>query len=179
MEPSKGVTVPAVHQEQGVAGHPQQVAVVGDQDQGPLVALQGLRQGLTHVQVQVIGGLVQQQQVGAPADQQGQGQPRLLAPGQRRHRLHGAIPDEGEAPQVVAQFLLGGVGLQALEVAQRAVVRAQLVHLVLGEVAGAQVLGPLAPPGEQRQGPGQDLDEGGLARPVRAQEPDAVARVPG
>ena len=56
-----------------------------------------------------------------------------------------------------------------------AVVRAELVHLVLGEVADAQPLG-LAPfPRQQGQVAGQDLDQGRFAGAVGTKQADAIA----
>ena len=55
-----------------------------DQHHGALVFLQRHCQRLAHLQVQVVGGFVQQQQVGAQVRHQRQGQARLFAAGERR-----------------------------------------------------------------------------------------------
>jgi hypothetical protein len=64
-----------------------------------------------------------------------------------------------------------------LQVFEGAVVRTELVHLVLGEVADAQPLGLALVAAGEGQLAGQDLDEGGFAGAVGAEETDAVARL--
>jgi hypothetical protein len=91
-------------EQQFVGAGAQQVAVVRDEDHAALVILHGEGQGLAHFEVEVVGRLVEQQQVGLGADQQGQRQARLFAAGEgldgaRRHVA--AV----EAAEVVAQFL--------------------------------------------------------------------------
>ena len=60
---------------------------MGDDDQRTLPAQQGLFQPLDRFQVQVIGRLVQQQQVRLAQDQLGQQRPGALAAAQVRQRL--------------------------------------------------------------------------------------------
>ena len=61
---------PAImHPYQPVAGDTQQVAVMGHQHHGAAEVLQRQRQRLPHFEVQVIGGFIQQQQIGALIDE--------------------------------------------------------------------------------------------------------------
>jgi hypothetical protein len=58
------------------------VAVVRDEDHAAFVVLQREGQRFAHFEVEVVGRLVEQQQVGLGADQQGQRQARFLAAGE-------------------------------------------------------------------------------------------------
>jgi hypothetical protein len=58
------------------------VAVVRDEDHAAFVVLQRESQRFAHFEVEVVGRLVEQQQVGLGADQQGQRQARFLAAGE-------------------------------------------------------------------------------------------------
>ena len=50
------------------------MAVVRDEDDAAFEVLHGESKGFAHVEVEVVGGLVEQQQVGLVADHQGQRQ---------------------------------------------------------------------------------------------------------
>ena len=65
-----------VHQPEVINRVTQQVTIMGNHHNRPLKVLQRHGQGLTHFQVQMVGGLVQQQQVG-------------LLPGNHRQRHTG------------------------------------------------------------------------------------------
>ncbi len=65
----------------------QQVAVVRDDDERAVVILQRLGERLAHLDVEVIGGLVQQQQVGLLPDEQREREPRFLAAGKAADRM--------------------------------------------------------------------------------------------
>ncbi len=106
-----------------------------DDDHAAFVVLQREGQCLAHFEVEVVGRLVEQQQVGFGADQQGQRQPGFLAAGKGFDGARRHVAAEVEAAEVVAQFLFRGGRLQPHQVLQRAFVGAQLFELVLGEVA--------------------------------------------
>ena len=71
----------------GIRHGVQKVAVMADQQDGPLVALQKAFQPFGRRDVQVVGRLVQNQQVGPGQDDLRQGEPRLLAAGTRPDAL--------------------------------------------------------------------------------------------
>src|SRR5690606_34689420 len=94
--------------------------------------LQRQRERVAHLQVEVVGRLVEQQQVGSLPDQDGQRKARLLATGERtagrgrrRGRTTGPVTAKIEAAEVVAQLLLTHRGVQPQHVLQRRFVRAQ------------------------------------------------------
>ena len=122
--------------------------VVADQQHGAVKVVQRHGQGFARGQIEVVGGLVQQQQVGALPDDHGQHQPGFFAAAHAAHALRDHVAAEVKAAQPVAQILLAagrwGIGpqvaRQAHHVLQRVLVGAQHVQLLLGKVANAQAL---------------------------------------
>ena len=110
------VGVAAVELEDPLGHVVQEVPVVGDRDDGARVLLQVLLQPLHALRVQVVGGLVEQQQVGLGQQQPAQRDPALLPAGQagdlgvgRRaaQRVHGLLDLAVQVPGVpVVQLLL-------------------------------------------------------------------------
>ena len=88
-----------------VADAAQKVTVMGDQQQGAAIIHQGHAQCMAHVEIQVIGRFIQQQQVRFLQDEHGQYQARFFATGKRRGRLLDPVTTKAELAQVVAQFL--------------------------------------------------------------------------
>ena len=88
---------------------------MGDQQHGPFKGLQGDGQRVTHFHVEVVGWLVQQQQVGALPGNQRQCQTGLLAAGKIQHRLFDAVALEVKAAEEVAQYLLALIRCQACQ----------------------------------------------------------------
>ena len=120
------------------AGHVvQEVAVVGDGDDCSLVLAQVLLQPGHRLGVQMVGGLVQQQQVGGPQQQAAEGHPAALAAGElgyvgvRRRQAQGVhrVLQLGVQVPGVGRFDLG---LDAAELLGRlvGVVGGQLVEAV-------------------------------------------------
>ena len=154
---------------------------MADEQHGALELVEGDRQRLARVQVQVVGGLVQQQQVGPLPDDGGQHQTGALPARQGAHRLLHHVALEAELPEVVAQRLLARVGArrrglagQARHQLQRGVVGVQQVHLLLREVAHRQALALGDGTAQCRQGAGDGLHQGGLALAVGPQDADAL-----
>src|SRR5580692_8785069 len=108
---------------------------MGDDHHSAFEALQCDRERLAHVDIQVIGGLNQQKQSEA----------RLLTARKSSHRLECTIPLEAEPAQMIAHALF--VAFREIRAAQNAympegiAVRPQLLELLLGKVADAQVRG--------------------------------------
>ena len=88
----------------------QKVAVVGDGQDGALEPFQILLQPLGGPQVQVVGGLVQKEDVGVLQDEPGQVDPGLLPAGQL---VEGPLPHFLGNRQAVAHLIFIGVSLIA------------------------------------------------------------------
>jgi hypothetical protein len=80
--------------------------VVAHQHHRALELVEGDAQRLARRQVEVVGRLVEEQQVGPLPDQHRQHQPRLLAARERADRLRHHLADEAERAEEVAQLLL-------------------------------------------------------------------------
>ena len=78
-----------------------EVAVVADEDQRAAVVHQRVEQHVLRVQIEVVGRLVEQQQVGRPQEHAGDGQPRALAAGQHTGLLVDVVARKQEAAQDV------------------------------------------------------------------------------
>ena len=165
-----------MHQQQFIHGIAQQVAVVAHQDEGALVGLQSDFQGVAHIQVEVVGGLIQYQQVGALPHDHGQGEAGLFAAGEGRDRAGGGIAAKIEAAQEVEDVLLPGLGAEALQVQGGAGLQIQGFELLLVKIADLAVFpaGPLAR--QQGQVAYQALQQGGLTGAIFTQQAVAAAR---
>src|SRR5215218_7034880 len=104
---------------EGAVGHEQdpvglqalhERGIVADQDHRAPVGLEGRADGLDRLDVQVVGGLVQEQDVVAAKDQAGQGELGLLAPGQGPGRLVGLVAAEQEVAEDAPEHVGGGLG---------------------------------------------------------------------
>ena len=137
-----------------------------DHDDGPLEFVERQRQRLARRQIQVVGRLVEQQQVGTLPDDHGQYETRLLAAAHRPHRLLDHVAAEVERAQEGAQILFA-VALpgrptlsgQSRQVFQRGVARAQDVELLLGKVADVESFAFTDAAAGARQGAGYGLDQ--------------------
>ena len=134
LEPGRVVALPrdapAAVELEDPAGHVvEEVAVVGHGDDGARVLLQMPLQPGHRLRVEVVGGLVQQQQVGRRQQQAAEGHPPALTARQRRHvlvarghaqRVHGDLERALQVPGVAALDLvlhvlvLGEQGLHLL-----------------------------------------------------------------
>ena len=99
-----GVEVTAVHLGDPLGHMVQEVAVVGDSDDGTLVGGQVLLQPQDRLGVEVVGGLVQEQQVGCLQEQLAQGHAAALAT-----RQDGDVRVRRRAAQGVHRLLQLGV----------------------------------------------------------------------
>src|SRR5579883_660476 len=113
-----------------------QVAVVRDQQQRACEALQHLLQHLLRGDIQVIGRLVQQQQVGVLDGQDGQGQAPALAAAEHAHLLEDILAAEQVERQVVARLVQGHIAVAQQLVEDRLLRVEPLVRL--REVADLQ-----------------------------------------
>ena len=153
-----------------------EVTVVGHKQGGAVVGHQGVLEHLLGRDVQVVGGLIQYQQVAGGEQHQGQGQPGLFPPGQLAHLLEHGVVTEAEVAQQAPHLGLGPVGHRLEEGVDHAAGEVEGLGLVLLEVAGHHVvfaqprmaLLRLLQPHDQSQ-------QGGFAGPVRPHEGDAIA----
>jgi len=79
--PIKGSDSACIHQQQTIRSRFDQVHIVADHDDRPFVIGQGLNQGLSGIDVQMVGRLIQQQQLRAAATNHRQGHTGLFATG--------------------------------------------------------------------------------------------------
>ena len=169
----------AVHGD-GRGGQPvDEVAVVADQDQGAVVGLEQLFQLVERVHVEVVGRFVEDQHIGRLGQGPGQQQAVALAARQGRDRLAqlALLEQEvlgvggdvfGDAAHEDGVAAAGGEGVPQGHVAAQAV--AGLV-----EIDGLEVGPQLDRAFVGREFAEQDLDQGGLARAVGADDGEAVA----
>src|SRR5690606_41931925 len=149
--------------------------VVRDQHHRALVLLQGERERVPHFQVEMVRGLVEQEQVGLLAHDQREREARTLAPRERAYRRERLVAAEAESAQKVAQLLLARLRVESCNMRKRALVVAQLLELVLRKVADGKPAPFRALPGYDRLDARQGLHEGRLAGAVASQQGDARA----
>jgi hypothetical protein len=111
-----------------------------DQDHGTRIGFQGIDQGLAHVQIKMVGGLIQQQYVRSTPRDQGKRQTRTLTAGEAFHRLEGPVAGKVPATEPVAQCLARGLRRAFGKVLVGAVPGTQAFNRVLGEITHDQVL---------------------------------------
>jgi hypothetical protein len=165
----------AVDEQQRVGRRGEQVAIVRDDDERAVEILQRLGERLAHLDVEVVGRLVEDQELRPATHDQREHQARFLAAGEARDRRLDHVAAEVEAAEEVAQLLLARARIEAREVQHRRRFGVELLELVLREVADAEVLRDVARPVRERELAGERLDERRLARAVGAEQADAVA----
>ena len=152
------------------------MAVVGHHHQGTGIVLQGQGQRRAHFQIEVIGGFIEQQQIGRLPDQQGEHQARLFATRQRRHRAACPIAGETETAEKVAPPLLGGNRTESGEVFEGAGAGIELLQLVLREITDTKIGTGFARSGQRQQFARERTYQGRFAGPIGSQQADAIAR---
>ena len=102
----------------------EQVAIVRDDDEAAFEIDQCLRERLAHLDVEMVRGLVEEQQVGTLPHDEGEGETRLLAARKARYLLRHLVAAEIEAAEIVAEELLALARREAFEVPERRLVEA-------------------------------------------------------
>src|ERR1700731_55494 len=129
----------------------------------------------------MVGGLVEQQQVGSAGDQDRQRQPGALAARKSAGRLEHPIAAETEAAEVIASFLLeplGDFGAPApYQLGERRAVRVEMLELDLREKSRHHIRRRCQRSRDGNDLPGQYAHQRGLTRAVTAENADPVARV--
>ena len=152
------------------------MTVVRDDDERAAEVLQCLRQRLAHLDVEMVRGFVEQQQIGPLAYDQRERQSRLFAAREILDCGSCHVAAEIEAAQEIAELLLPRLGFELPQVPERRVFLAQLFDLVLREVAQPQAVGGMARPCSWRKRAGDRLQQCGLAGAVGAEQADALPR---
>ena len=94
-----------IDEDQIIGDRAQQVAIVRDQHDRGFVVLQRHRQRLAHFQIEMVGRLVEQQQVRSQVTHECQHQACFFAAGERADGFEHAIAAEPKAAQEIAQLL--------------------------------------------------------------------------
>ena len=114
----------AVYQVEIVGGGADQVAIVRHDNQCAFELNQRFGQRLTHVEIQVVGRFIEQQQVGSLPDDQRQHQTRFFAARETLGVFGHLIALEAEAAEVVAQLLLHLLRRKTRQMLNRGFIRA-------------------------------------------------------
>ena len=145
-----------------------------NQDDRALVIVDRLDEFGAAVDVEVVRGLVEDQELRPVEGREPHKESRLLAARQRFDISVGARTGKADQrrPPADLRFRLPAHALGDMAVGRAA--RGQVVDLVLGEEADLELVRPHHFAAHRRQPPTDELGEGRLAVAVRAQEPDPV-----
>ena len=133
------------HQPELVADAAQQAPIVRHDDDGAGEILQRGDQRMAHLEVEMVGRLVEQQQVGPLGNQDRERQPRAFTAREVHHRLEHAVAAEAEAAEMIAAALFVPLRARADlvdaigERDQRGVARVEAVHFELREIADDEI----------------------------------------
>ena len=145
--------------------------VVADQHDGTREVLQGILEHVHRVDVQVVGGLVQAQERLGGHEHLCQGQTRLFATGEDADLFFDCIVvAKQEGAQQAALLRHGPLGRDGVDLLQDGVGLGHALERMLGIVGDADVGSQVAGAGGGRLQTGEDLNEGGLASAVGADE---------
>src|ERR1035441_8810248 len=121
----------------------------------------------------MVGGLIEQHEVGRHHEHAGQGIAIAFAAGKHADGLEDIVFGEEEATEDAAQFGIGGAWSDGRKVVDQARVLVEFLVLVLREIVGLGVVTEEVFPRGHGLGAGQNLDHGGLARALDAHQGDA------
>ena len=164
-------------QPQAIGDEPDQVRVVGHQNDRAGVGVERLHERLARVHVEMVARLVEEQHLRRLAAHEREQQARPLAAREAADLELGVVVAEAEAAQLGAQPRLVRVRQGAREQQQRRRREVELLGLVLGEITDLQLGGLDQAPALGREAAGQELHEGRFAVAVGAQERDPVVHV--
>ncbi len=154
-----------------------EVAVVAHEDDGAVVVGEGPDEGLPGVEVQVIGGLVQDEEVGSVSHRQGQGHPGLLSSGEVADGNLRLVLPQAEPSEPSAHLGDGFLRHDGSKLLDGGLVLVEEVQVVLGEVSHLELAGAEQLPRKRLECSRQQTGQGGLAVSVGAEEGDAVVLV--
>ena len=156
-----------------------EVAVVRDEEDGAGEVADGVEQDVLGAQVEVVGGLVEQEEVRGRDEHLGHGVAVAFAAGEDAEFLEDVVAGEHEAAEEGAEFDDGNFGGGAGDVVEHAGVGVEDFVLVLREEVGEDVVAYADVAGGGRLLLAQQADERGFACAVGADEGDAVAALDG
>mmetsp|Transcript_21232 Transcript_21232/g.47911 ORF Transcript_21232/g.47911 Transcript_21232/m.47911 type:complete len:276 (+) Transcript_21232:94-921(+) len=145
-----------------------ELLVVGDHHHGALEGLDRGRQAPKRVPIQVVGRLVQDQDVWGLVHGRREDEACFLPPREGPNELECKRADEAESAEELACLLLARGAMEADKVlhGRPLEVGRELLYLVLGHVGDFQVGVPDARPRDRVQCAREELGERGLTRPV-------------
>jgi hypothetical protein len=168
---------PVLDGDRARAHRVQQSPVVGHEQDRAGKGPQRVLERLAALDVEMVGGLIEDQHVGCRLHEHRQRQAPALAAGQAAQRLLGLLAGEQEAPKQRAR-LARAQARRALRGVEHALLRwptgAQLVR-VLGEVTDLHVVARAELARRERPAARERLDQRRLAGAVRAHERDVLA----
>ena len=166
------------HHPELVGDQLHQMRVVAHQHDGAVEVVDGVDQRGARIHVEVVGRLVEQQQVRGVARGQRQQQPRLLAARQQADLEVGTVARKAEAAELGAHLGLARRWPQrARHVVEGRGLVVEAFFLVLREVADAQLRRLPDPAFARLQAVRQQPDERRLAGAVDAEEADPVVDI--
>ena len=154
----------------------QQVTVVADDQNGTGEVLQCQRQGLAHLDVEVVGGFVENQQIRLHPGHAGQRHTGFFTAGKRLDHFQCTVAVETESAEEITDFLFAGLGLQALQNQYARGRGIQRLQLMLGKIANANVLAVGTFAVQQRDFFAKGFQQRGFTGAVGAQQADAMTR---
>ena len=152
----------------------EEVAVVGDDDDCALEAAQGFLEDVLGAHIEVVGRLVEQEDVVGFEQEAHHSEARAFAAGEDAHLLVHVVAGEEERPEDVPKLFADFAYCHAVDGVEDGEFRVEQVCLVLGEVADVDVV-----PDAHFAGEGDfahnHLDQRGFAFAVFADEGDFLA----
>ena len=148
----------------------QEITVVRDHDNRPVVGLERLFQHILRTDVHVVRRLVKRQQIVCPEHQLGHRQARPLPAAQHRHLLVDVLPLEEEGCQDIAQLRTDVPHCDPVQRVVHGGLFVKDIFLILGIVADIHVVAHLRLAGERRQLAHQHPHHRRLALAVAAHE---------
>ena len=123
-----------------------EIPVVGNHNVRAFVLVQCLNQDIYRLHIEVVGRLIEQQEIGLRQQHFGQCHPRFLPPRQHLDFLENVVAREQKATQYAPQFTIRLAGVRLFEFVQHRVVHPERLKLVLGVEAKRNVVAQLPLP---------------------------------
>ena len=115
---------------------------MGDHDDGAGKFVDGLGKRRAAVDVQMVGGFVENDHVGAEESRKSQQQPGFFAARQILHQRVTGLAGEADGAGAPAYLALGGIGHQPANVIVGRSVEIKFIDLMLGKVPDRELFGP-------------------------------------
>ena len=120
-----------------------QIVIVRHQQYRSRIFLKGDIERIDRFQVQVIGGLIEHQEIRTLQHQPAEDQPRRLAARERLGRLQRIVPAEQHLPEQPPQFLLRSLRIELMQPLDHGRARRDRTRIVLREVTDRHFVPPL------------------------------------